>query len=301
MMKRTLTNRFWRFLLKRMFQGKHLTIAEYRAQSISAARFMSRPPNDIEVEKINVAGLQAAWIRSANADKSKVVLHLHGGGYVTGGIASHLMMCIPMAQTLRMNVFLPEYRLAPENPFPAALEDVTKIYHWLLKQGYNSSNIIISGDSAGGGLSLATVLSLHDHHDPLPAAIVCMSPWVDLTMRGQSHITNAKEDVILKTETLKEWADYYVGTEKPEHPLISPIFADLHDLPPLFIQVGSDEILLDDSISLAKAAPNTTLKIWDGMWHDWHVFGALIPESKKAFEEIKQFIHTQFENSVKNK
>ena len=297
-MKRTLTNRFWRFLLKRMFQGKHLTIAEYRAQSISAGRFMSRPPKGIEVQHINVDGIQAAWIRPADADKTKVLLHLHGGGYVNGGIASHLMMCIPMAQTLRMNVLLPEYRLAPENPFPAALEDVTKIYHWLLEQGYSSSNIIISGDSAGGGLSLATVLSLRDHHDPLPAAIVCMSPWVDLTMRGQSHRTNAKEDVILKTETLKEWTDCYVGTEKPENPLISPIFADLHDLPPMFIQVGSDEILLDDSIALAEIAPNATLKIWDGMWHDWHVFGALIPESKQAFEEIKQFIHTQLENNA---
>ncbi len=297
-MKRTFSNRFWRFLLKRMFQRKHLTIAEYRAQSISTARFMSRPPKGIEVENINIAGLQAAWIRSTDADKTKVLLHLHGGGYVNGGIASHLMMCIPMAQTLHMDVLLPEYRLAPENPFPAALEDVTKIYHWLLKQGYSSSNIIISGDSAGGGLSLATVLSLRDHHDLLPAAIVCMSPWVDLTMSGKSYIINAEEDVILKTETLKEWAACYCGTEKPEHPLISPIFADLHDLPPIFIQVGSDEILLDDSIALAEIASNATLKIWNGMWHDWHVFGNLIPESKKAFEEIKQFIHTQFENNA---
>lgn len=125
-----------------------------------------------------------------------------------------------------------------------------------------------------------------------------MSPWVDLTLSGKSHNTNAKEDVILKTETLKEWADCYIGTEKPEHPLISPIFGDLHDLPPMFIQVGSDEILLDDLIALAKIAPNATLKIWDGMWHDWHVFGALICESKQAFEEIKQFINAQFENSV---
>lgn len=297
-MKRTLTNRFWRFLLKGMFQGKHLTIAEYRAQSISAARFMSRPPKGIEVQRVTVDGIQTAWIRPNGTDKGKVLLHLHGGGYVNGGIASHLMMCIPMAQTLNMNVLLPEYRLAPENPFPAALEDVVKIYHWLLKQGYTSNNIIISGDSAGGGLSLATVLSLRDQHDPLPAAIVCMSPWVDLTMSGKSHNTNAKEDVILKTETLKEWADCYIGTEKPEHPLISPIFGDLHDLPPMFIQVGSDEILLDDAITLAEIAPNATLKIWDGMWHDWHAFGALLRESKQAFEEIKQFINAQFENSA---
>jgi epsilon-lactone hydrolase len=204
------------------------------------------------------------------------------------------MMCIPMAQMLKMNLLLPEYRLAPENPFPAALEDALKSYRWLLTQGYKSSDIIVSGDSAGGGLSLATVLALRDAGEPLPAAVVVMSPWADLTHKGQSHVTKADSEAVLKTEVLKEWALCYADEANLSNPLVSPVYADFHGFPPLLIQVGSEEILLDDSLLLTEKAKAdgvaVTLKVWDGMWHVWQALGDFLPESRKAFEELGQFV-----------
>jgi acetyl esterase/lipase len=277
-----------------MFKGQPMTIAQYRASGEQNARFSNRIPKDVEIEPFEIDGIHAEWISPSNMDTDKVILHLHGGGYVTGGINSHQAMCILMAQTLKMKVLLPEYRLAPEHPFPAALDDALTVYRWLLAQGYNAKDIIISGDSAGGGLALATVLSLRDQHEPLPAVVICMSPWADLTHTGQSHIANAKVDVVLSTDVLKEWALAYTEEANLRNPLVSPIYADFHGFPSFLIQVGSDEILLDDARMLADKAQtdgvNVTLKIWAGMWHVWHALGGLIPESKKAFEEIGTFI-----------
>jgi acetyl esterase/lipase len=199
-----------------------------------------------------------------------------------------------MAQILKINVLLPAYRLAPEHPFPAAIDDVLKIYRWLLSQGHRSKDIIISGDSAGGGLCVASVLALRDQGDALPAAVVCMSPWADLTMQGQSHVTNSKSEAMLNGESLHDWAQAYTNKENFGNPLVSPIFADFHNFPPLLIQVSSDEVLLDDAIALAEKAKaagvDVSLKIWDGLWHVWQVVGNAIPESKMAFEEIEVFV-----------
>ena len=175
-----------------------------------------------------------------------------------------------MAQTLKLKILLPEYRLAPEHPFPAALDDALKTYRWLLAQGHKASNIILSGDLAGGGLALATVLSLRDNKEPLPAAVICISPWADLTLTSQSHVTNAEAESILTIGTLKEWSLAYTAENNLRNPLVSPIYADFHNFPPLLIQVGSDEILLDDARTLADKAKadgvDVTLKIWN-----WHV------------------------------
>jgi acetyl esterase/lipase len=203
-------------------------------------------------------------------------------------------MCILMAQTLRVNVLLPAYRLSPEHPFPAALDDVLKIYRWLLSQGYPSKDILIAGDSAGGGLCVASVLALREQGDELPAAVICLSPWVDLTMQGRSHITNSKTEAMLNADSLREWALAYTGEQNFRNPLVSPIFADFHNFPPLLIQVSGDEVLLDDAIALAEKAKSAgvdvSLKVWDGMWHVWQVIGDSIPESKIAFEEVGEFV-----------
>lgn len=282
--------------MHRTFRSKRMSIEEYRALTDQNARFSTRIPKDVEVDRFEVDGTPAAWISPFDADSDKVLLHFHGGGYVTGGIASHMMMCIPMAQTLKMKVLLPDYLIAPENPFPAALNDALKIYRWLLEQGYKPSDIIISGDSAGGGLALAAVLSLRDNHEPLPATVFCMSPWADLMCTGESHITNAETDVVLTTDVLKEWALAYTVESNLKNPLVSPVYADFHGFPPLFIQVDSGEVLVDDARMLEEKAKtdgvDVTLKVWDGMWHAWHALGGLIPESKKAFEEIGQFVNT---------
>ncbi len=289
----SLKARFWRIILRKVFKENRLTIEENRARSARTAK-LTRIPKDVTIADVEVDGIRAKWISPSHEKSGKIILHLHGGGYVTGGMDSHLMMCIPMAQTLKTKILLPEYRLAPEQPFPAAVDDAVKVYRWALTQGYQPQDIILSGDSAGGGLALATVLSLRDAGNLLPAAVICMSPWTDLTFTGQSHITKAKADCVLLTDVLREWAACYAGTETPNNPLISPIYADFHNFPPLLIQVGSDEILLDDSRMLAEKVKadgvNVTLKVWDEMWHVWPALGDLLPESKKSFEEIGEFI-----------
>ena len=293
-MSLSLRTRFWRTFLRKVVKEQRLTITENRLRSKYSVKFINRVPKSVEIEPFEINGIHTEWISPSSARTDKVILHLHGGGYVTGGIDSHQTMCVLMAQTLKMKVLLPEYRLAPEHPYPAALEDALKSYRWLLAHGYRPEDILLSGDSAGGGLCLATVLSLRETGEPLPAALVCMSPWTDLTLKGKSYIINAKVEAILQTEAVREWAACYFGTNKPDYPLISPIYADFHGLPPLLIQVGSQEILLDDSRLLAEKAKadgvDVTLKIWEGMWHDWQVLGALIPESRKAFEEVRMFV-----------
>ena len=290
--------RFWRMLLRRTFKRQPMTIAQLRASGRQNTRFSNRIPRDVTVEEVWIDDIHAEWISPSGGDPDKVVLHLHGGGYVTGGIDSHQAMCILMAQTLKMKILLPEYRLAPEHPFPAALEDALKAYRWLLARGYKSSNVIVSGDSAGGGLALATVLSLRNDKEPLPALVFCLSPWADLTLTSQSHFINAEAESILTIGTLKEWSLAYTAENNLRNPLVSPVYAGFHNFPPLIIQVGSDEILLDDARTLADKAGadgvDVTLRIWDGMFHAWPALGGMIPESKKAFEEMGTFIHNHY-------
>jgi len=290
----SLSARFWRFVLSRFFKIQGQTLAENRAFAEQGKKFI-RIPKGISIEAVNIDGINAEWIIPSGSLQDNVIIHLHGGGYVTGGIHTHKMMCILMAQTLKMKVLVPEYRLAPEHPFPAALEDAVKVYGWILAQNILSKNIIISGDSAGGGLSVAVAIQLHREKESLPSALICMSPWVDLTHRGKSHIIKAASEAVLTIEILKEWSLYYTTKENFFNPLVSPVYADLHELPPMLIQVGSDEILLDDSLMLAEKAKadgvDVTLKVWDGLWHVWQSLGNLIPESQKAFEEIAMFLH----------
>lgn len=280
--------------MRATFKNQNLKVEQYHVQSAKNAQWTKLMYKNMPVERVDIDGLSAAWIRPDGADEKKVHIHLHGGGYVTGFVDSHLMMCVPMAKTLKRKMLLPEYRLAPANPFPAALEDSLKTYRWLLAQGADARDIVISGDSAGGGLALATVLSLRDAGDPLPAALICISPWADLTNQSASHTANAKVESVLRTDVLNEWARYYTDESNLTNPLVSPVYADSHGLPPLLIQVGRDEILLDDSITLAEkaksAGADVTLRIWDDMWHAWPVLGDLIPESGMAFEEMKEFI-----------
>lgn len=286
---------FWRFVMKNAFRGQALGVAELRARDAKNAHWMNRLPPDLTLEKMELDGLSATWLRPAPGVE-RVMLYLHGGGFVTGGMASHQTLCGQLARRLEMSLLVPDYRLAPENPFPAALEDALAAYRWLLAQGWQAENIFVGGDSAGGGLAVATVLALRDANTPLPAAVICLSPWVDLTCSGMSHQTRAKQEVLLSTAGLREWGALYCGAESASNPQISPLFAQFHDFPPLLIQVGSEEILLDDARALAEkaraAGVNVTLEIWNGMWHVWPILADLIPEGEQAFQHIKHFIHT---------
>lgn len=272
-------------------------IEESRKIIDSFARNFSILPKNCKIEETQIEGIYAELISNNQTKEDKVILYLHGGGYGYCSADTHRSLAANIMIESGVKVVLPEYRLAPEHPFPAAIEDTITIYQWLLNQGYKSSNIIFAGDSAGGGLSVAATVALRDQYFPLPAAIVCLSPWVDLTSSGDSYRINSDKDPYLRSDLVRKTAQQYAGGESLDHHLISPVFADLHRFPPMFIQVGSIEILLSDALMLTanahQAGVDVHFKVWKGMWHVWQISNKL-PEAKKAVKEIGEFIKLIF-------
>jgi acetyl esterase/lipase len=239
------------------------------------------------------------------AEPSKIILYLHGGGYIfCSAHTTHKDILWRLSIASKCRIIAPDYRLAPEHPYPAALEDAIKVYKWLLQQGYESRNIVIVGDSAGGGLTYGTVLKIRDLGLPLPAATVGMSPWTDLAVTGESVITNLKRDVLIPGDGLPEGAQYYLAGTDPRDPYASPLYGDPTGLPPTLIQVSKDEVLLDDSRRLAAkykaAGVPCELELWDGMPHVWQTLAMFIPEGKTAIKRIGDFIarHVHSRNIV---
>jgi acetyl esterase/lipase len=263
---------------------------------IAIDEMVSQFPLDenIKLERVGAGGVPAEWVAAPDAADDQVLLYLHGGGYMGGSMRSHRVMLSRLSRASGMRVLGLEYRLAPENPFPAAVEDSIAAYRWLLSQGVESKNIAIAGDSAGGGLTPATLIALRYVGEPMPAAGVCISPWVDLEGIGGSMTTNAEVDLIVQRELLDVLANLYLGNRDRRTPLAAPLYADLQGLPPLLIQVGSSETLLDDSNRLterAKAAGvDATLEVWEDMIHTWHLFAPILPEGQQAIERIGEFL-----------
>ena len=257
---------------------------------------MMRVPKDAKCEPINIEGVPAEWISVPESMKDRVLLYFHGGGYVAGSINSHREYCVHLARASKTKVLLIDYRRAPEHPFPAALEDATKVYNWLISSGgIKSKNIVIAGESAGGGLTIATLLKLRDDNKELPVAGIPLSPFLDLVVTGESIKTKADVDPMSTEEMLKFCAGQYLGQGDKKNPLASPLYADLKNLPPLYIQVGTAEILIDDAVrfaDLAKAAGvEVKLEIWDDMIHMFQMFATMIPEGRDAIAKIGEFIH----------
>ena len=225
-----------------------LTVAERRAQYERAEKAFPTPA-EVKVERVSAPAAPAEWLRPPGAVAGRVVLYLHGGGYVIGSPRSHRHLAAAIAAAGQASALLLDYRLAPEHPYPAAVDDAAAAYRWLLDQGVAPGQVVIAGDSAGGGLTVATLLALRDARLPQPAGGVCISPWVDLTCSGASYRTRAEADPIVQRASVEEMARAYLGSAAPRTPLASPLFADLRGLPPLLIHVGSDEVLLDDSPS----------------------------------------------------
>ena len=273
-----------------------LTIAERRAQYERAEKVFPTPP-DVKVERVSAPAAPAEWLRPPSATPGRVVLYLHGGGYVIGSPRSHRHLAAAIAGAAGASALLLDYRLAPEHPFPAAVEDATAAYRWLLDQAIAPEHIVIAGDSAGGGLTVATLLALREARVPLPAGGVCISPWVDLTCSGASYATKAAADPIVRRAGVEEMARAYLGATPPRTPLASPLFADLRGLPPLLIHVGSDEVLLDDAVQLAERAKaagvDATLEIYDRMIHVWHWFLPMLDEAQTAVEAIGRFVRSR--------
>lgn len=270
-------------------------VTEFRRQCEEGASRFGKLPSDISIVPVSIEGMRAEWILPSAGIGNQAIFFVHGGGYVSGSCSDHRIHVAKFVQGSGVGALLFEYRLAPEHPFPAALEDSVAAYRWLLGQGLAPSQIAFAGDSAGGGLCLATLLALRDQGLPLPAAAVALSPWTDLMCTGQSYQTKAKR--CLSPEGI--WAAFsrhYVGDNDPCLPGISPLYGDLHGLPPLLISVADDEILRDDSIAFARKAEaagvNVTLRVAEGMFHCFPVCAPLFPEATQAMQEICVFIQT---------
>lgn len=250
----------------------------------------------VDPDKIN--GLYVEWLTPRERVDGKILLYLHGGGYVMGGCDMYRRLVSHIARAARIRALLPEYRLAPEHKFPAAIDDSVAIYQSLLAMGVRAEDIVVAGDSAGGGLTVATLLALRDAGEPLPAAAVLLSPFLDVTGSGDSMRTRAAQDPWFRPRDLPLVADLYCEPHQRRFPLVSPVFADVEGLPPMFIQVGDDEILLSDSERMADACIaagiEVELEVWPEMWHVFQMFVGKMPEARQAMIKIGQYIQSRW-------
>jgi epsilon-lactone hydrolase len=262
--------------------------------SLETAGEVFRPIIHIDHIGILANGVSGEWVIPAGIGSERVILYLHGGAYNAGSSRSHRALAANIAYAAHARALTIDYRLAPEHPYPAALVDAFSAYKWLLEQGIHSEQIVITGDSAGGGLTIALLVALRERRQAMPAAAVVLSPWTDLSDGGKSWHENARVDYVINGPKLKEAARIYLKGRDPKTPFASPIHANLEGLPPLLIQVGSEEVLLSDSIRLAENARlsgvDVTLDIWEGMQHVWHFAAGFVPEARQAIDKIGEFI-----------
>jgi acetyl esterase/lipase len=273
--------------------GALLTPRQFRAYY---SRFLGQfpTPADARFEPLMADTVPCEWVTVRDAATTRTLLYLHGGGYVIGSPIDYRGMLPDVARAADARVLAVDYRLAPEDPFPAAVEDAVSAYRWLLANGGRPEQTVIGGDSAGGGLTVATLVALRDRGLPLPAGGVCLSPWVDLTNSGASMQRNADTDPLVKKDLVDNLAQTYLQGQDPRAPLASPLYAELRGLPPLLIQVGTIETLFDDAARLAERARGAgvavTLEPWEGCPHVWHWFVSFLPEAQQAIAHIGQFI-----------
>jgi monoterpene epsilon-lactone hydrolase len=276
---------------------KTTSLAEQRSMYDRAERVFTLPPGTT-VERVTVGERPAEWIHPAGARADAALLYLHGGGYVIGSPRSHRHLAESIARSAGIACLLPDYRLAPEHPFPAAVDDGLAAYRSLVDQrGIAPGRIAIAGDSAGGGLTVATLVAIHQAGLPAPAAGVCISPWTDLTCSASSYQTKAATDPMVALPGITVMAQNYLGSTDPRTPLASPLYADLRGLPPLLIQVGSEEVLLDDATRLAERAKaagvDATIEIWEPMIHVWHWFLPWLDEAQAGVDKIGVFLRAR--------
>ena len=244
-------------------------------------------------------GVPAEFISSPDGNPPQVILYLHGGGFVVGSAKTHRRIACDLAVASRTSVLSVDYRLAPEHPYPAALEDAIAAYRWLLNtRQFNASQLAIAGDSAGGNLALSALLSLRRAGEALPASALLISPYCDLTRTSQTIATRAELDPMVSPQLLDTITQWYAPNGNLKNPLLSPLYADLSGLPPLLIHVGATEVLLDDSLQLARQAALANvaveLKVWHNMIHCFHLFAPLLEEGRQAIEEAARFLNDRW-------
>jgi len=257
----------------------------------------------VRLREAVVDHVSCEWLVPEKCDEADVILYLHGGIYMLGSANTHRRMVSFIARETGMRALIPNYRLAPEHPFPAAIEDATLIYRKLLEQGIPAGRIAVGGDSAGGGLTMATLLALKNAGDPMPGAAFLMSPWLDLAGKGESLKTRADKDPWFDPANIPEMVRRYCGSRNPKAPLISPLYGELSGLPPVLIQVGDHEILLSDSTRMAdrltEAGVKVELQVWPEMWHVFQYFVGQMPESLRAIRDIASFLSVEMGSGSK--
>jgi len=258
-------------------------------------------PKEIEIKSTMLEKISADWVIPSNSIKDHVILYIHGGGWVLGAPITHRGLNSTIAKATGIKILSIDYRLAPEHPFPAPLEDCVDAYKWLLSNGFKSDHIIIAGDSAGGNLTLTTLLKLRDQGIDLPAGVVCLSPATDLTLSDDSYFENAETDPILADIGVFWWMVVYLAGEDPRNPYISPLFGDLKGLPPILIQASTCEMLYSDATRFVekakKVGTDAILQAWDEMTHVFQGLSEeLIPEVKDAINKIADFTSQLFKN-----
>jgi epsilon-lactone hydrolase len=277
--------------------GEGMSLDERRAamDNMSAA---FGEPQGVTRDHVELAGLPAQVFKPEGADPKNVLLYFHGGGYVLGSPNSHANLTARLAVTSDATVVSVDYRLAPENPFPSAVEDGLAAYRALLDEGVSADHIAIGGDSAGGGLTLATLMKARDEGLPMPAAAIALSPWTDMTGNSETYKSRLEADPMLNPEEIMSFGAEYLGGAAREEPLASPLLGDMTGLPPLFIQVGDAEILLDDSQEFEKkaraAGVDCKLEVWDRMIHVFQAFFPILPEADDAICRLGAFLKTRW-------
>jgi len=252
----------------------------------------------VKSRKVNANGVRAELFDAPSARADRVIVYLHGGGYVLGGVDSHRDLIARLSGAAGARCLGLDYRLAPEHPFPAAVDDAVSAYRFVLEQGVTPNRIGIAGDSAGGGLTAATLVAIRDRKLPLPSCAALLSPWVDLEGTGESMNGGVSDDPMVRKDLVNMMAPAYLAGGDPRQPLASPLYADLRGLPPLLVHVGRREVLLDDSTRFALAAKragvNVELEVWPGMIHVWQIFASELGEGREAIDGLGKFFRTHF-------
>jgi acetyl esterase/lipase len=288
------------YLLKCIFQLKHnlfdrpgkLDVNKDRRELDAMARHF-KPLASMQYSPVKANGVPAEWITPQGISSSRAILYIHGGSFNAGSIISHRPLAANIASACRARALIIDYRLAPEFPYPAAQQDCLAAYEWLLQNGYSPDQVAVMGDSAGGLLTLTLLLQLRDLGKPMPALAACLSPATDMTFSGDTWTSNRKKDFMLDRRNIQACGDIYLRGFDPFSPLVSPLYADLHNLPPILIQVGSDEVLLSDCTRFVEKAKQVgvpaTLEVWDGMQHVWQYAARFLPEAREAIQNIGRF------------
>jgi len=290
--------KFLRLVVKRKLLPQQIDVINLRKLLEKLAK-LNKISKKFKITKTIVNHIPGEWISTAD-NTNTIIFYLHGGAYFLGSTYTYRHLLTNLAYSTKAKIFAIDYRLAPEHPFPAALEDALTAYKWLIEH-FPTHQIIIAGDSAGGGLAISTLLCLRDQPLPLPQAAILLSPWLDLTLTGDSINKNAASDYFISPTLAAQAAKLYLNSTAATHPLVSPLYADLQQLPPIYIQVGSAEMLLTDAMQFTEKAKrsgvNVTLDIWPEMIHGWHFFSSFVPESRDAIASINTFIKCSLVNN----